>query len=75
MFRKLRGLIIERVGSMKRLAEMLGITPGCLSHKLNGRIKFTLEDAFYICKILGIPKSDIPIYFDEDEDGEGRNED
>lgn len=66
MFRKLRGLISENVGTMKKLAEMLDITPGCLSHKLKGRIKFTLDDAFRICKILHIPEKDIPIYFKEE---------
>lgn len=60
---KLKGRIVEKCGSQKVLAEMLGISDTAVNYKLNGRIGFSIEDIANWCIALEIPKEEIADYF------------
>lgn len=51
---KIKGKIVEQGKKTADLAEYMGITPQTLSKKLNGKIRFNVDDAKKICDFLNI---------------------
>lgn len=62
-YSKLRGLIREKLGSEKVLAEKIKRDRSTLSQKMNNRVDFTSEEIFKISHILGISDNQIGLYF------------
>lgn len=62
-YNRLKGRIVEKVGSQKALAEKLGISEIAFSKKINGINRFSSDDIIKITEILNIPKEDIGDYF------------
>lgn len=62
-YSKLRGRIVEKYGSQRKLAEALGITFEALNMKLNGRSPFRQAEMVTISRLLEFPTSDIAKYF------------
>lgn len=64
-FAKLRGRIVEKIGSQGALCQKLGWHHDKLSRKLNGRTGWTSRDVTAICEILDIPIAEAGEYFFE----------
>ena len=62
-YSKLRGLIVEKVGSQNNLAEKMGLSKQSLSAKVNNKVSFTQDEMCKIINILNIPHGDISKYF------------
>lgn len=62
-YSKLRGLIVEKVGSQNNLAEKMGLSKQSLSAKVNNKVAFTQDEMCKIMHILHIPHRDISKYF------------
>ena len=62
-YSKLKGRIVEILGSQSKLAEMMGISDNALSRKLNNFTRFSDTDIMKIIEILKINVEDIGIYF------------
>lgn len=62
-YSKLRGLIVEKVGSQNNLAEKMGLSKQSLSAKVNNKVAFTQDEMCKIIHILNIPHRDISKYF------------
>lgn len=54
MYPNLRAEIARKGMTQIELAEMLGLSEGTLSQKMNGRYDFTLSEAIQIKMILGV---------------------
>lgn len=57
------GKIISKVGSRKKMAELMECNYATLSRKLHNKSKFTQEDIEKICEILEENIESIPILF------------
>lgn len=62
-YSKLKGRIIEKCGTQKAFAELLGITEGTLTSKLLGYTYFTQDEIFRSLKILEIEFNKATLYF------------
>ncbi len=64
-YSKLRGRIIEKLGSIQKYAELLGISDSSLADKLDNRIPFSQDEILKSIDsdLLNLDISDIPIYF------------
>lgn len=62
-YSKLKGRIIEKCGTQKAFASLLGISAGTLTSKLLGYTSFTQQDILKSIKLLDIPDSDVTLYF------------
>lgn len=64
-YNKLRGRIIEICGTIKQFSLSMDISENSVYQKLSGNQgrEFTQSEILKICKILEIPKNDIPEYF------------
>ncbi len=62
-YNKLKGRIIEKYGSRRKFAEILGLSEVSMSKKLNGTVQFTQEDIIKWCNLLEIPEVEIGGYF------------
>lgn len=60
---KLRGKIKEVCGSESRFAELMGMSKGSISLKLNGKFEWSMKQIIKACGILGIDLTEINIYF------------
>lgn len=61
---KLKGRIIAKhYKTLEDFAKALGITRETFSLKLNGKSKFTLEEAKKACELLDIKPEDFHLYF------------
>jgi DNA-binding Xre family transcriptional regulator len=56
---RLKSAMAEKDISQEQLATQIGITPGTLSRKINGQIKFWGKEIFKICEILEKNPSEI----------------
>lgn len=65
-YAKLRGLIREKYGAERSLAEVIKMHPSTFSAKLNGRSQWAFNEVVEVCKALGIPLSDACYYFYEE---------
>ena len=62
-YSKLKGKIIEVFGTQRDFAKAIGISQQTISYKLNGLAEWTQEDIEKTISALGIPASEIHIYF------------
>ena len=60
---KLLGKIKENGFTQEQLANLIGMTPGTMSLKLNNQAYFKQKEIIAISDALGIPYSDIGEYF------------
>ena len=67
-YNKLKGRIIEKLGSQTALATQMGISAITLTQKLKGRVAFKNDEILHMSRILDIPSNDIPVYFFCNED-------
>ena len=64
-YNKLRGRIIEKMGSTKLFMEKIGMSKATFYARLNDKIPFTQDEIVIICELLEIPVVDIHLYFFE----------
>ncbi len=62
---KLRGKMAECGYTQERLADVIGVSANTLSRKINGKKKFTVDEAVRICKALNSPGSVVDIFLPE----------
>lgn len=62
-YKKLRGRIIEKYGSLQRFAEELDISYVAVSKKMNGKTGFSQKDMIIWCEKLDIDINDAPLFF------------
>lgn len=64
-YRKLRGRIVEKFGSIKAFADAYGISTVTMSNKLNGKVAISQDDIVKMasCEMLDIPPSRYHEYF------------
>lgn len=62
-YSKLKGRIIEKCGTQKAFAELLGINVSTLTSKLLGYTYFTQDEIMKSIEILEIVPSEVCIYF------------
>lgn len=60
---KLKGRIVEKCGTQKTFAELIGLSERSISLKLNNERPFTQVDIAKCCEILEIPTNEIQSYF------------
>lgn len=62
-YRKLRGRIVEKFGSMTAFADALGVSKQVISRKLNNKDGFTRDKILEWSEALEIPAEDYAAYF------------
>jgi len=68
-YNKLRGRIVEKFTTLSKFASALSTYRGktiaiqVVSAKLNGTIRFTIDDVADWCSVLEIPAEEIGLYF------------
>jgi len=64
-YSKLRGRIIEKLGSLKNYAKELGISETTLFKKLNNKVAFNQDEIYDSIEILSlnVAENDIQLYF------------
>lgn len=62
-YSKLKGRIIEKVGTLGKFAEAMGWTVQTQQKKLSGRIPWTQKDMSTAIRVLDLEIDDIPAYF------------
>lgn len=62
-YRKLIGKIIEKYGTRKKFAEVVGVSENSMSLKLNGKTDFSRDEIARWAELLDIAVSDIGEYF------------
>lgn len=62
-YRKLRGRIVEKFGTVSNFAEHIGVSIVSVSNKLRGVTQFSQNDIVLWCETLEIPLSDSGTYF------------
>ncbi len=64
-YSKLRGRIIEKLGSLKKYAELLGISDTALSNKLSNKVPFNQDEILRSMEkeVLDIEANEISYYF------------
>lgn len=62
-YSKLKGRIKEICGTQDEFASRIGIGRVSLSQRLNNMLEFSQDEIFKSCDVLGLDKSEIPIYF------------
>lgn len=61
--RKLKARILEKGYTIKRLADLMGLTAYTLGRKISGKTPMTLAEAWQLMKILEIPDNEFKDYF------------
>lgn len=62
-YRKLIGRIVEKYGTRKEFAKVLGISENSMSLKLNGKTGFSREDIVRWGELLDIDVNEFGAYF------------
>ncbi len=62
-YRKLIGKIIEKYGTRRKFAEVVGVSENSMSLKLNGKTDFSRDEIARWAELLDIAVSDIGEYF------------
>lgn len=62
-YRKLRGRIIEKYGTIGAFSKVVGISINSMSKKLTGKTQISQTDIVLWCELLDIPLSEVPEYF------------
>lgn len=73
-YSKLRGRIIEKVGSLKKYAELLNLSDTAISNKISNKTPFSQDEIFISSKkeVLDIPSDEISLYFFTQKVGENQ---
>ena len=64
-YRRLRGRIIEKFGSVSAFSDRIGKARNGVSVKLNGKVKFNTNDIRQWAEALEITPEEIGVYFFE----------
>lgn len=67
IYNKLKGRIIEVLGTNDKFMEAMGFSKPTMYAKLSGKFDFTQEEIYKACKILHIPIKSIHLYFFQTE--------
>lgn len=62
-YSKLKGRIVEKIGSQKAFAKLLGISEPTLTSRMNGYTEFSQKEIYRSAEILGIDPGVISLYF------------
>lgn len=62
-YRKLRGRIVEKYGTINAFSEQLGISNIQVSKKINGKAGFSQKDVVKWCGLLDIALKDVGQFF------------
>lgn len=60
---KLKGKMKEKGYTQEAIAEVAGLNPSTFNLKLNGKGLFKQSEITAICNLLGIPPTEIGLYF------------
>ena len=60
---KLKGRIVEVLGTREVFCEKMGVSHTTLYATLNGKRPFTVNEIIKACEVLDIPHDEIPTYF------------
>ncbi len=73
-YSKLKGRITEKLGSLKRYAELLNISDTSISNKLNNKVPFTQDEILRSADedVLDIDLDNIKLYFFNKKVGENQ---
>ena len=63
MYKKLRGRIVEKYGTIKTFAHSIGMSSTAVYLKLSGRTSFDTDSIRRWCEALEIPIEDAGVYF------------
>lgn len=74
-YSKLRGKIIEVFGTQEAFAEAVGMGKSTLSLKLNDKYAWTQDEIVKACQLLGIPITEVYLYFFTAKVGNSQHED
>lgn len=76
-YSKLRGRIVEKLGSLKNYAKRLGISETTLFKKLNNKVPFNQDEIYESIEILDLDVSnnDIQVHFFTQKVGENQTND
>lgn len=66
MFRKLRAILFEMEIDQSYLAEKLGISQQCVSHRLTGRYPWKLNEMYAVMDLIHEPYEKLHEYFPKD---------
>lgn len=58
---KIIGLMAEKRISQRKMAELLGMNKNTFNAKVNGKAKFTTDEATKICEILGVTDNNLKV--------------
>ena len=62
-YRKLRGRIVEKFGTIGKFGEAVGLSGVSMSKKLTGSTGFSQADIIRWCELLDIDLADVGAYF------------
>ena len=62
-YSKLRGRIVEKFGSQKAFARILGVSNNSVTKKMTSKTSFNQKDIHLWCTLLGIPMDNVREYF------------
>ena len=62
-YAKLRGRIVERLGSQSQFAKALGVSDRTISLKMRNRVAWRQDEIAKAARVLGIPRESILDYF------------
>lgn len=62
-YSRLNGKIAERYKTRRGFSRAIGISEHSISRKMNGKVAWKQAEMAQICQLLGIPASEIPLYF------------
>ena len=62
-YSRLRGRIVEKLGSQQALSKSIGVSMRSISLKMNHKREFTQDDMVKICRALDLNLAEIPNYF------------
>lgn len=62
-YSKLKGLVVEKYGTIGNFAQSFGESRQNVSCKMNDKVEWSREDMIKICGMLGQPTSMIPALF------------
>lgn len=62
-YRKLRGRIVEILGSQSVFARKMGLSETSMSKKMRGTIPWKQSEMLHAAEILDFPETDIGLYF------------
>lgn len=62
-FNRLRGLIIEKFGTLYAFAGAMGMSSAAISARMHGTVDWNAPEMAKACEVLGVPLSECHLYF------------